>query len=533
MATEWKRGTTGESVEVQRHVLLFESTKNLFDRVKSIYEETGYGNSYALNAFWAHQNMQDMHAILSASADALAAIHAAQATWMFSVNTAEPIKEKAVDWHLAQLARAGNDLFNMPPFVQESHFSNPGNNVLRSRRNLTPDFCRILNIALEINKYCLSSKSKFKILELGGGLGHLARLLKLFHPNASYVIIDIPETLCFSHMFLKLNFPDASALYVTDPDQLTGDVVDRFDFLFVPTLFAESLLDNKFDLFLNTASLGEMKNSVIRYWMDFIQNKLTVKYLFGLNRYLNTIIPGLHDWRLDENECSVLYDANWKIVKWEVEPPFTRCPYVDTIAARYLEIVAERSVSVSTDEKEARSQKLLLDVMDEDWVRLESAFPAEMSYRDNVLVNDMTMNGTLFKLWDSIRLNANESNVILMLKYLETLMHQQDREFEETFYYKQLLDSLVMNSKRNDVLEMSKTVKAKRQSSSAPRLVEEDYRGYNIVLWGLKYYGLSMALGPLDLELTDDGILNEYVEVGACVVGSSADEVKELVDQLL
>jgi len=68
-------------------------------------------------------------------------------------------------------------------------------------------------------------------------------------------------------------------------------------------MFADALVAQPFDVFLNTASLGEMRNQEIRHWMRFVQERLDVRYWYSLNRYLNVITPGLHDWRLDENSA--------------------------------------------------------------------------------------------------------------------------------------------------------------------------------------------------------------------------------------
>ena len=81
---------------------------------------------------------------------------------------------------------------------------------------------------------------------------------------------------------------------------------------------------------------------------------------------------------------------------------------------------------------------MLQDVLDEDWIRLERYFgELIMMAGNNVLVNDTTMTGGLFKLWESIRINPNKNNTELMVKYLNKLAKQYP--FEETFYYKKLL----------------------------------------------------------------------------------------------
>jgi len=106
--------------------------------------------------------------------------------------------------------------------------------------------------------------------------------------------------------------------------------------------------------------------------MRFVQERLDVRYWYSLNRYLNVITPGLHDWRLDENECSLLFDARWPIRSWEIEPAYTRCPYVDTVSARYFEVIGERNPE-EPDPKvlAARSRALVDEVSQEDWVRID------------------------------------------------------------------------------------------------------------------------------------------------------------------
>ena len=190
---------------------------------------------------------------------------------------------------MADQKSRGLNVFDLNDTIQESSFSCPENNVARSGRIFTPDFLRTVNIAHEIKKCFEFEKPRARVVELGAGCGHLARTLRLLMPDCSHVIIDIPETLSFSYMFLRLNFPNCKTLYVTEQKQLEGCLTEEFDYVFIPTKFAEGILGNKFDLFINTASLGEMRNTVIRQWMDFVQNKLRVKYLFTLNRYLNTI----------------------------------------------------------------------------------------------------------------------------------------------------------------------------------------------------------------------------------------------------
>ncbi len=523
-------------------------TKQAYQDVRQEYARSGYDNQYRLNAFWGMSNMREMLDILGSSHTAQEALDAIHRTLLFSVNSDEPVKEKAVDWLLRNQLAAGLDLFATPAELRESTFAHPGNNVARHGRILTPDFLRTVSIAHELDRRCEFGQGKLRILELGAGCGRLARTLKLLRPGNTHVIVDIPETLCFSHMFLRSNFPDARTLFVRTLDALAGVRLDDYDFVFAPTMFAEGLLGNSFDLFLNTASLGEMRNEVIRHWIDFVQRRLDVRYLYTLNRFLNTIpLDGRHDWRLEENECSLRYDAGWDLLQWELEPRFTRCPYVDTVICRYVEIVARRRPIPAPDHRRAHAQAMERDVRDEDWVRLRETFPAAMTYRDNILVHDLGMQGALFKLWDAIRHEATASNVGLMLQYLETLLHRDDREFEETFFYEDLFCELAAGQESEETTSIAETLERKRSRRRewlppAPRydyvpsarrenplLIEEDYWGFNIVRYRDEFFALAQAAGPVHLERMPPERLAELMRQGACFVESTIDGVKRRV----
>lgn len=525
---------------------LLAETKRLYERVRAIYDKTGYGKSYPLNPWWAEQNMRDMLGILRDSKNAADAIQSVQKTWMFSVNTPHPVKEKAIDWLLREQTSRGLDLFSLPANIQESEFSNRDNCTFRRGRALTPDFIRTVNIVHEIRRHVPLPQGRLRVFELGAGCGHLARTLRLVMQDVCHVIVDIPESLCFSRMFLRLNFPEAKTLYVDDASQLQGEISD-YDYVFVPTLFAESLIRHRFDLFLNTASLGEMKNSVIRHWMDFIQTKLQVRYLFTLNRFLNTVAREQFAWRADENECSVLYDADWRVLKWELEPSFTRCPYVDGVVARYLQLVLERTSGGDQGERKELAEALLKDVKDEDWFRLQGSLETEQSCREHSLVPDLTMTGALFKLWESIRLDPNSENVGAMLRYLDHLLRLRDREFEEIFYYEQLFERLLGASASADVAMIKNRVDAKRKARSEivreeffetlpfgepfnPVLVQENYQGFNLVKYRGAFYAFAQELGPV--EFTEER-LAMYQRINKSVSALTIAETRQLVDALV
>ena len=494
--------------------------REYYNQISSKYEAEEYYLKHPLNHFWGNDNTQIMRSLITSAKTKLDVIHGAQKTFMFSVNTSDESSQYAVDWLLAEQSQRGIDLFSLPASIQESQHSYSDNNVVRSGRLLTPDFLRTVNICLEINKYVQRREEKsvsvgadldltitrkddekLSVIELGAGLGHLARTLRLLGISGRHVIIDLPETLVFSYCFLTENFPDARVLLVSGAES-DDENFSEFDFILVPTMYACRVLKGKYDLFINTASIGEMRNTDIRHWMDFIQNELNVRYQFTLNRYLNTVNPALHEWRYQENECSVHYDRQWKILKWELEPSYTRSPYVDTLIARYVEIIAERLEVVDEVGCTTRSRTIIARVKQQDWYRLADIYPAVMTARDNILVHDMTMTGTLFMLWESMRLNPTVEAVALLLQYMDTLLRYDDAEFEEGNYYENLFFRLYDPARDSDLQTFAKALHDRRQKRArANTKVElvEAFNGYNLVKVDNSFIAVSQAIGDVDL----------------------------------
>lgn len=427
-------------------ISLFETAKGHYRKLLNYHSSVNY--NAGLDHIWSN-NMRDIDLIVSGARSATELIDKVDQTFMYSINFPpensmntgvwtspgdQPhIRNKQIDWLLARQKADGLDLFSLPDNIQESEFVHDRNKVLRNDRTLTGNFLRTLSITHRISSHI---KEEIKsVLELGGGTGHQARTFILRNPGVKYTIVDLPETLIFSFTYISLNFPDKKILFITSEEDAAR--VDEYDYVFCPSIFAPHLHGRSYDLFINTASMGEMNNQTIHRWMDFIQNRVNFKYLFTLNRFLNVVNDGYIPIRIHCNECSVSYDKKWDILQWELEPVYCRCPYIDTLHSRYVEIIAERLAEEPSDVVE-RSNFYYQDAQDEDWWRLRGQFgDGVMQARNNVLVNDTTMTGTLFKLWESIRLHPHQGNVDLMLTYMSRITVGDP--FEEKFYFERLL----------------------------------------------------------------------------------------------
>jgi hypothetical protein len=95
----------------------------------------------------------------------------------------------------------------------------------------------------------INERGEARILEIGGGYGALAFGLKNYLPQASYTIVDLPNSLAFSGTYLTLLRPDL--------DISVGLERSPYGFRLVPVALAQQLTE-EFDLIINTLSMSEM-----------------------------------------------------------------------------------------------------------------------------------------------------------------------------------------------------------------------------------------------------------------------------------
>lgn len=261
-----------------------------------------------------------------------------------------------------------------------------------------------------------------RVIELGAGTGQLAR--RIFRDSGErtkHVIIDLPDTLVFSMMFLRAEFPDASWQWAGDPGGGWEAHDGHSDFVFVPVGMEHTLHGQSFDLFVNTASMGEMPIATVKHWFDFVQNKIDCKYILSVNRFLSLLSPQTVSWRQNENTTAFQFDRRWKILDWELTPDFLRCPWANR-HARQLLVISERMA-----EEQSTDRDLVGDAMCGSWANPHR----ELSVQDHPLTCDFTMNGPLFMLWEAHRLGL--SGAADGLKgYMQFLRHgRPDMVFEE------------------------------------------------------------------------------------------------------
>ena len=181
-----------------------------------------------------------------------------------------------------------------------------------------------------------------RVLEIGGGFGALARLIKLASPGTRYVIMDLPESLFFSSTFLRLHFPRARTVYVASPSDLNKTA----DFMFVPAHRVDWLDNQSFDLAINVNSLGEMLQPTVDRYMRLI-NGGRIKHFYGINRFGEHTNPGLpgRDGRKctpDLADMSMWFDDGWSNLIWAIHDESDGFSQIEPAAPPYLEVLMRR-----------------------------------------------------------------------------------------------------------------------------------------------------------------------------------------------
>jgi putative sugar O-methyltransferase len=193
------------------------------------------------------------------------------------------------------------------PFLEESPIGNP--------RTIEVNGVRLTQSSIEYT-YMLSHLDPYLdsvrvVVDIGGGYGGLARLIKLLRPGIRLALLDLPETNAIQTYFLAKAFPHAAILGLSDVAGM-GEIDARtldFDFLVLPGQLFERLSPASFGAVINTRSMMEMDLGTVGFYLRHIQERLVEGGVFYcLNRYEKK--TRLKDYPFDE-KWRVAYSAPW------------------------------------------------------------------------------------------------------------------------------------------------------------------------------------------------------------------------------
>lgn len=126
----------------------------------------------------------------------------------------------------------------------------------------------------------------FVALDIGGGYGLWAGLLKREFPQSTQVICDLPSQLVLAHYYLANIFPKAKLLTIGDFDsqrELDRDLLRTADFVLIPPQMVDHLAPYSCLLVSNFVSFGEMSRQYFDYYFKCPALQ-TNQYLYTVNR---------------------------------------------------------------------------------------------------------------------------------------------------------------------------------------------------------------------------------------------------------
>jgi hypothetical protein len=134
------------------------------------------------------------------------------------------------------------------------------------------------------------------LVEIGGGFGGLAYYLSALIPQARIVIVDLPESLIYSSLYLSLLRPERTHVYANPGTAIEPLVPDTPGCTFVPNYLFDTLIQTgaKFDLAINTLSMSEMDASQVDYYCQGLNQLLGDDGVFFEQNHNNEAVGQLH-----------------------------------------------------------------------------------------------------------------------------------------------------------------------------------------------------------------------------------------------
>ena len=331
-------------------------------------------------------------------------------------------KEVTIDFYFEYFQRVGVDMTLLN--AGEAQFLPEDLVSFRDGRRISTDLCRRV-AHVDLIRRNIAHNPRPVVFEVGAGHGALARVLRLTIGTSTHIICDLPESLFFSAGFLLLSFPDARIALVDENNAAEiASNARNYDFIFVPVGLQDVFSKLTIDIFINTHSFGEMANDVIKRHFNFINENKNIKSVFLVNRFLNAHEPS-SVFRNQGNFCSLGLDHSWDIEFWQVDPEFMQAAS-ENYEPQYLCIVGSRSeTNLSVDQRRGKSMKILAEVSKESWLK-----DAKVLFSPDAVARDLrhllptrkpsfVKGGTLFNLWNSIRIYRSAEGIMLMLYYLK------------------------------------------------------------------------------------------------------------------
>jgi hypothetical protein len=357
--------------------------------------------------------------------------------------------ERLIAWQVDYLREWGVQLETIDPAICELDLLPESLLFDVGGRLVSTDFLRFYEYFARLQR-TVALPERPLVIEIGPGYGGFARIIRLHHPDAALLLIDIEETLKGAAIYLRYAFPQAAVRFVT-PADATPPGPGEIELCRVED--TSRLTGLTADLAINTWSFGEMPNRYIDSWFSLLTAANTTRALFLLNHFMMPVCLQSTTARAQLQSAQWLskIDDRWDIVDFELHPGCHRSPYWRhchqgaCVVARLFESEAAKRDAITAARASAR------DVYLEDWAqcsvhariadervpqraallsgpetKMDEATVFDMTQAEDVLgiiKDDIRLDAAsaFFRLWNDYRLSGSRASLRLLriLLYLK------------------------------------------------------------------------------------------------------------------
>jgi putative sugar O-methyltransferase len=160
------------------------------------------------------------------------------------------------------------------------------------------------------------------IMEIGGGYGTLGEIVYRLLPNARYIDIDIPPTLCCSHYYLNELVGAEHLTHALDFDDNQTIAIDGLKKLSTLASWQIAQLEGEIDLFVNFISFQEMEPDIVQNYLNQV-NRLQAKWVLLRNMREGKPLKTQRRFGVDKpifSEDYALMLPNYDLVETNVMP---------------------------------------------------------------------------------------------------------------------------------------------------------------------------------------------------------------------
>lgn len=162
------------------------------------------------------------------------------------------------------------------------------------------------------------------VCDIGSGFGgDMEKLARWYNKPLRIILVDIPLNLTTAYAYISSGFPNAKKTLIKSENYIKETLSTNFtslEFVFIPTLFVESLKSTKINVVHNHGSFSEMDKPTIDFYLSILLNDQT-DFLIEVNSNKPAVLAKSHievassNFNIPETHCLLSKNPTWHTPK--------------------------------------------------------------------------------------------------------------------------------------------------------------------------------------------------------------------------